>query len=133
MGSSGSSGLSSGLEMPNVSKSRTQTSQTFNDIRRRLRSFKIQEKRNGTSKTMILQSASKIQEIKSYDILEGSKVPGDFPKSRCMCRNLKFRLGKKEKKMKRNMQVVLDQIDLLASLNHPNLLEFIGVTLSRYL
>ena len=32
--------------------------------------------------------------------------------------------------MKRNMQVVLDQIDLLASLNHPNLLEFIGVTLS---
>ena len=33
--------------------------------------------------------------------------------------------------MKRNMQVVLDQIDLLASLNHPNLLEFIGVTLSQ--
>ena len=98
-GSSGSSGLSSGLEMPNVSKSRTPTSQIFTTFAEDFVVSKIRGKKKWyieNDDTAI--QPQKFKKIKSYDILQGSKVPGDFPKSRCMCRKFEIQAWQKGKR-----------------------------------
>ena len=68
--------------------------------------------------------------VPSYHVLKPNNNTTHFPKFATLCQNMKFRLGKKSKKIKQNMRLITKQIETLSSLNHPNMLEFAGISLT---